>query len=288
MVSKDNFEQLSFNVTINTIHSANYPKKFPTHWHKHVEMIAVLEDADSKDGGIIKINQEQYHLYPGDILFIWPGELHEVQEDRGESLVALQFPITILTEIRDFAVYMNLFRNGRYLSRREHEQVTKEMFVPMMKIFEISENWSNKFRNVQMLIQMYEMFMVYGEYIQNNQLKFDVIENESGKIEDKVQLACNYIQQNCELDLTLDSVAEKVGFSSYYFSRCFKKITGYNFIEYLMLQRVKRLQFLLTDSEKTITDAAYQAGFKSISTLNRVFKQYSGCSPSEYRKYYIV
>ena len=97
-----------------------------------------------------------------------------------------------------------------------------------------------------------------------------------------------YIQEHCEEPLTLDSIANYVGFSPCYFSRYFKKVTSYNFVEYLMMQRVKRMQMLLTNNSLSITDAAYQAGFKSISTLNRVFRQYSGCSPSEYRKYYRV
>ena len=90
-----------------------------------------------------------------------------------------------------------------------------------------------------------------------------------------------------EQELTLESVADYIGFSSCYFSRIFKQATGYHFVEYLTLQRVKRAQALLSDTSLNITDISYQSGFKSISTFNRVFKQYRSCSPREYRQYYL-
>ena len=108
----------------------------------------------------------------------------------------------------------------------------------------------------------------------------------SAKMMEKIQGACSYIQENCDQDLSLDEVSRLCGFSSYYFSRCFKRVTTVNFVEYLATQRIKRVQLLLIDTDLSITEVAYQAGFKSLSTFNRVFRQFNGCSPSEYKKYY--
>ena len=106
------------------------------------------------------------------------------------------------------------------------------------------------------------------------------------KTMDKINAACRYISENCDKDLTLDSVAESVGFSSCYFSRIFKQTIQRNFVEYLTLQRLKRAQSLLADSDNPITSIAMESGFKSISTFNRVFKSTKKCTPTEFKNMY--
>ena len=206
----------------------------------------------------------------------------EVVDNQEHTLIALQFPYTVLSEIKDFAIYSNSFRKHHLLQYNKNPEINQTMFFAINQIMELSNSNQKQFRNVEMLISLYEMFISFGNYIHDCEEIADAQKDGT----DKMQCACLYIQENCEWNLTLERVSEHVGFSTCYFSRCFKKATGYSFVEYLMMQRVKRMQMLLTNPELSITDAAYQAGFKSISTLNRIFKQYSGCSPSEYRKYY--
>ncbi len=102
----------------------------------------------------------------------------------------------------------------------------------------------------------------------------------------KIQAACTYISENCEHELSLTDVANHTGYSHAYFSKLFKKITSCSFVEYLTAQRLKTAQVLLADFDIPVTEVAYRSGFKSISTFNRVFRQYKGCSPSDFRKYY--
>ena len=78
------------------------------------------------------------------------------------------------------------------------------------------------------------------------------------------------------------------GFSPNYFSRMFKETTGYNFVEYLMIERVRKAQRYLGDDSIPITEVAYLSGFKSISTFSRVFHQIKNCSPSQFRKYMVT
>lgn len=282
MISKENYESMRFESIINTIYKESYPDHFPMHWHKYVEIISIPEDASENESGMVRLNQKLYELHSGDILFIWPGELHEVVDNQEHTLIALQFPYTVLSEIKDFAIYSNSFRKHHLLQYNKNPEINQTMFFAINQIMELSNSNQKQFRNVEMLISLYEMFISFGNYIHDCEEIADAQKDGT----DKMQCACQYIQENCEWNLTLERVSEHVGFSTCYFSRCFKKATGYSFVEYLMMQRVKRMQMLLTNPKLSITDAAYQAGFKSISTLNRIFKQYSGCSPSEYRKYY--
>lgn len=282
---EESYEQLRFSDVINTVCSENYPVSFPKHWHKDIEIIAIPEENSEASCGMIQINNEVYKLAPGDILMIWPGELHEVIDNSKKSMVALQFPLSILTERREFAFYMNTFKSQHFIGFEEDPELSQNMHFCMHQIFAIGDERDKQFRMVKMVICLYELFMAWAD-------KLSQIHNEPKNMLDdaslfsKIQLACRYIEENCIYHITLEKVAEYIGFSPCYFSRTFKKTTHYSFIEYLTMQRVRKLQVLLMENDIAITDAAYQVGFKSISTLNRVFKQYSGCSPSEYKKYY--
>lgn len=284
MKGGDNCETYVFPSLINTISQQNYPEHFPMHWHKYVEVLAVEESQKCTSEIEIRLNQEVYHLGAGDMMFIWPGELHEIVQNTEHRIIAIQFPYTALSEIQDFLRLNHMFRSHHLMKYNLEPELNEAMLLSLKHIMELSTQYEKPFHNVEMRITLYEMFMCFGTFLQEKEGKAKF--GKDGV--EKMQLACLYIQENCETSLSLDKVAEYVGFSSCYFSRCFKRETGYSFVEYLMRQRVKRMQMLLTDMHISITDAAYQSGFKSISTLNRIFKQYSGCSPSEYRKYYSV
>ena len=287
MTDNNFYENLHFTQMISTIDADSFPHSFPLHWHKYIEMIALPEDADIRQLPALRINQNTYRLNPGDILLIWPGEVHETVENTDGQLIGLQFSSTRFNELPDFAPFFNHFRTFRHIRQSDVPELAQNMLVHIQHIFSVQRS-QRTFSGVETLICLYEMFMDFGNYIKNTTPK-DIRQysSETGKATEKINIACSYIIDNCEHDLTLESAADYVGFSACYFSRIFKKITNHNFIEYLTLQRIKRAQMLLSDFDMPITEISYQAGFKSISTFNRVFRQYRGCSPSEYRKYYI-
>lgn len=67
------------------------------------------------------------------------------------------------------------------------------------------------------------------------------------------------------------------------FQWLFREYTGVSFVDYVAEQRLHYAEVLLGNPQLNITDAALQAGFGSISTFNRIFKQKKGCTPSEFR-----
>ncbi len=92
-----------------------------------------------------------------------------------------------------------------------------------------------------------------------------------------------YIAAHLSDDLSLLEVSRAVGMSSFYFCKNFKKGTGLNFTEYLSRQRVEAVKQLLLNPYKRVSEAAYEAGFQSLSQFNRVFHRIAGESPSVYR-----
>ena len=102
---------------------------------------------------------------------------------------------------------------------------------------------------------------------------------------DKFMSICRYINDHCTENLTVDQISQIAGFSKYHFCRLFKKFTETSFYDYLMSKRIAYVETLLIDPDISITDAAMLAGFNSISTFNRVFKQHKQCSPTQYRAF---
>lgn len=278
------FENQQFKNIVNSIPEYNYPNEYPLHWHKYIEIAMILKTGENTPK--VEINQDTYELQEGDIVFFWPGELHRIIKDSDCRAIGIQFSAVYLNEIPDFAPYMNMFRYRHILRKEEEKEVCENMRNSMMKILDYHEEKSH-FEGVNSLICTYEIFIKFAEYLDRTMQKQLSVQREAEMTVRKIGKACTFIAENCETEVSLETAAVYVGFSSSYFSRVFKKVTGYHFVEYLTLQRVRRAQMLLSNPELTITDVCYMAGFKSSSSFNRAFLQYQGCSPSECRKYYL-
>lgn len=93
-----------------------------------------------------------------------------------------------------------------------------------------------------------------------------------------------FVREHCYENLTLKMLAEHVGLTESYCSKYFKQCVGTSFLEYVTTRRVSHAQRLLKYTDSSITEIVEKSGFSSIQTFNRVFKQYIGMTPSQYRK----
>ena len=85
-------------------------------------------------------------------------------------------------------------------------------------------------------------------------------------------------------ELSLTQVASAVNMSAFYFCKTFKKATGMTFTDYLARVRIEKVKNLLLNPHKRVSEAAYEAGFQSLSQFNRVFRRIAGESPTVYRE----
>ena len=92
-----------------------------------------------------------------------------------------------------------------------------------------------------------------------------------------------FIAERHAEELSLSEVAQSVNMSAFYFCKSFKKATGMTFTDYLARVRVEKVKNLLLNPHKRVSEAAYEAGFQSLSQFNRVFRRIAGESPSTYR-----
>ena len=98
-----------------------------------------------------------------------------------------------------------------------------------------------------------------------------------------IQKAKAYIQVNFARDLTREEVADAVFLSPAYFSRFFKQKTGMNFIDYLTNVRMQKAAEMLATNIR-ISEISKKLGYQSRNRFFINFKQFSGYSPTEYRR----
>ena len=71
--------------------------------------------------------------------------------------------------------------------------------------------------------------------------------------------------------------------SAAHFARSFKEAFGVPPHRYLLTRRIERATALLRDSELSITEIAYQTGWRSLGTFGRIFRDITGEKPSAIR-----
>lgn len=78
-------------------------------------------------------------------------------------------------------------------------------------------------------------------------------------------------------------LARVAGVSGAHFARSFRDAFGVPPHRYLLTRRIERAVELLRDTELPITEVAFQAGWSSLGTFGRTFRDVLGASPTEVR-----
>lgn len=94
-----------------------------------------------------------------------------------------------------------------------------------------------------------------------------------------------FIAEHLGEPLSLEQVARAANMSAFYFCKVFKGGTGLTLTHYIARARIERTRQLLLNPNTRISEAAYEAGFQSLSQFNRVFRRIAGESPSAYREH---
>lgn len=102
--------------------------------------------------------------------------------------------------------------------------------------------------------------------------------------ETEIQNAARYICSHFREPLTLELVAERVHMTPSYFSRRFKKLTGFGYKEYLNYVRLKEASRMLLETDLPVMDIAQLCGFSDGNYFGDLFKKEKGISPRLYRK----
>ena len=98
-----------------------------------------------------------------------------------------------------------------------------------------------------------------------------------------VQKAIGLIQQRYWDHVSLSGLASQVGMSKFRLSHRFREALGMTFRDYLLRVRLERAKALLANGQASITEVAQMVGFGDLPRFDKLFKRYTGLTPSAYR-----
>jgi AraC-like DNA-binding protein/ligand-binding sensor protein len=99
-----------------------------------------------------------------------------------------------------------------------------------------------------------------------------------------IRRAKAYIAGHHSDPIGLNEVANAMHVSTFYFCKIFKKATGMTFTDYLGRVRVEKAKNLLLNPHLRVSEIAYAVGFQSLTHFNRVFRELTGQSPTNFRE----
>lgn len=135
----------------------------------------------------------------------------------------------------------------------------------------------------------YDSLSVYRCNLAFRELWLVLIENiydqqYSSDADTAIQFTCRYIADHFHTPLTVEHLAKSAGLSTGYYSRQFKRMTGFSPKDYIIGLRVSKAKELLGESGLSVTHIAKLVGYEDEFYFSRIFKRVTGMTPSSYAK----
>jgi AraC family transcriptional activator of pobA len=109
-------------------------------------------------------------------------------------------------------------------------------------------------------------------------------DNPSKTPDDNLYYARTFMDENYNQKMTIDDLAEMVGYSYHHFRHLFKKKFGVSPISYLMFKRLEKARQLLRYTELSVTSIALECGFSNEAQFCTIFKRELGVTSSAFRQ----
>lgn len=99
-----------------------------------------------------------------------------------------------------------------------------------------------------------------------------------------VEPMIRYMEENYNKNITVADILACMPFSRRSLEMKFRRVMGTSVYQYLNSVRVEHMAFLLSTTDKSIAEIAFEVGFNDSCNIARVFRKFKGCSPQEYRQ----
>lgn len=252
---------------------------YPIHWHIALEIIMPYQNIYT-----VEIAGKSITFGEGDIFLIPPGELHALSApDSGERLIA-QLDYAPICCLNGMDSLLHQLQPYKLIRKKDNPELSEKLARCLLKI-EKEYFEASPYTEASIYSTLIHFFVLLGRSSMNADSKFpNITPLKQHEYIEKFLSICNYINDHCTENLTMDELAAKTGFSKFHFSRLFKQFTGITYHAYLTNKRIAYAEKLLIAPDLSITDVAMQSGFNSLSTFNRIFKTVKNCTPSEYKQ----
>jgi AraC family transcriptional activator of pobA len=239
--------------------------------------------------GDLMYGRNTYDYQEGTLVFLAPGQVAgmnsngEVYQPKGYALIFhpdLIHGTSLGKHIQEYTFFGYQSNEALHLSKRERK-IVMECFSKIK--YELEHSLDN--HSKRLIVSNLELFLNYCIRFYDQQ--FIIREKvRKGTLERFEHLLNEYFQTDKPQNIGLPSVAfcaNELHFSASYFGDLIKKETGKTAQEYIQSKVIDVAKEKIFDQSKTVSQIAYELGFKYPQHFTRLFKQWVGQSPNEYR-----
>ncbi len=241
------------------------------HWHRSIEIFWVANSSC-----MIWKNGQTKKMVANDMEIMNSGEAHEYYGFAQDTT----YGCSILISYKFLKELFADIDNYHFILDRNHPSYNKLMdAVSRMKDIYLQ---NEELYNLQIRSVLYEiLYLLMKDFKYDKHEVFDV---QTQKYAERYKEILSYMNEHYKENITLNEVAEHFGYTSEYFSRSFKKYIGINYKDHIKSLRVNAAKKLLLESDKTITDIAFEIGAPDSKAFIRDFKNAYGVTPLKFRK----
>ncbi len=246
---------------------------YQEHRHPEAEFIYCLSHSFE-----IAINKKHYTVNKGEMVLIAPMAIHEIIKQPGavaRGLVIEVGPVLLGTHFESLA--KGVYKTPTLIlddGQQNHSKLRK-LLMETVEIFQNRDDYSE----LELTGNVYKIcthllreISADGEAIRDLRAVVDV--------EKAIELIHNHYNE----PLTVERAAAVTGYSKSNFCKIFKNVVGDTFHSVLSNHRVENACCFLEETALPVAEIAHQVGFSDVKSFCRVFKNYKGVSPGQYRK----
>ena len=255
---------------------------FPKHKHNYIEVIYMC-----KGETVHFIDGEKVVLKTGELLFLNQHATQEIlpagEEDIGINFIILPEFFDTAFEmmgeeenlLRDFLVGCLCFdpRYASYLHFHVADVLPVQNLVENMVWTLLSDQPNKRSINQITMGLLFLQLMHYTDKISHTLESFE---------QKLIFQVLTYIDENYK-DGELTELSALLSYNIYWLSRAIKRLTGRTYKELLQVKRLNQASVLLLNTRLSVTDISIAVGYDNTSYFHRIFRNYYGMSPKEYR-----
>ncbi len=234
------------------------------HWHGEDEIILCLEGS-----AVVTISDTGYEIHPGEGAFCASGIVHSIQSKNDSVLYVCIFNDHAAQGITDqYKMVSPTFHYDRGMM-----EILEEINL------ELKQKEPLYAEKTEMLVRMMLIEVFRAQRLIGKKDEMDVLS--------RFKELLSAIDETY-YDFTFDKAVKYMNFSPPYFSKYFKEHAGCSFSQYMNLVKVEKAVIMVNDGCGSLKDLMARCGFGSLRSLNRVFKDVTGYTPTTLPKGYVL
>lgn len=252
---------------------------YPRHWHSPIEIIMPVQNHYRAI-----CNNITYDIKEGDILIISPGVIHSLEAPATGNRFIFLADYSIIRSIKELEPIISSIAPAFLITPENapvgHARIREHIYAIADEYFSDAPLYQ-----AAIYARLLEIFVCIARECSPS-TRFEVSTSKQKEYVEKFSFICEYINEHCTENITLDETAQLAGFSKFHFSRLFKSFTNVSFYKYVNQKRIAFAENLLIDPTLSVTEVALRSGFESLSSFIRMFKIVKGVTPTEFKAMY--